>query len=197
SIPRCTQVPRVHPFNGAQQWIDDPGFDLSHHVRRVAIPRPGDDADLSRAIAHALERPLDLDRPLWECWVIEGLKGDQWAILMKIHHYLADGNSAAQLLTRLCDEADSDIFANHVGSEQVSPSQVQKRSWADALWRASAVAGGVTTTLAGAMWPVMRTSPTRPVTTMRRYSTGRVPPTPRDPRCTKFRAPPNHVPLSA
>ena len=54
SIPRCTQVLRIHPFTGAQQWIDAPGFDLGHHVRRVAIPRPGDDAEFSRAIAHAL-----------------------------------------------------------------------------------------------------------------------------------------------
>ena len=105
SMPRSAQVLRIHPFNGAQQWIDDPGFDLSNHLRRVAIPHPGDDAELSRAIARALERPLDLDRPLWECWVIEGLKGNRWAILMKIHHCLADGNSAAHLLTRLCDEA--------------------------------------------------------------------------------------------
>ena len=62
--------------------------------------------------------------PLWECWIIEGLKGNQWAILMKVHHCLADGISAAQLLTRLCDEADGDTFANHVGANQVCASQV-------------------------------------------------------------------------
>jgi diacylglycerol O-acyltransferase len=197
SIPRCTQVLRVHPFNGVQQWIDDPGFDLRHHVRRVAIPRPGDDAELSRAIAHALERPLDLDCPLWQCWVIEGLKGNQWAILMKIHHYLADGISAAQLLTRLCDEADSDVFANHVGAKQVPPSHVQRQSWADAIWRASAVAGTVTSSLAAAIWPAMRTSPTGPVTTMRRYRTVRVPLAAVDDVCSKFRVTINDVALAA
>ena len=61
------------------------------------FPRPGDETELSRAIAHALERPLDLDRPPWECWVIEGLKGNRWAILMKIHHCLLDGNPAAHI----------------------------------------------------------------------------------------------------
>jgi diacylglycerol O-acyltransferase len=197
SIPRCTQVLRVHPFNGAQQWIDHPGFDLSHHVRRVSIPRPGDDAELSGAIAHALERPLDLECPLWECWVIEGLKDNKWAILMKIHHYLADGLSAAQLLTRLCDETDSDIFANHVGAKQISPSQVQKRSWADALWRASTVTGSVTSTLAGAIWSALRTSTTGPVTTMRRYSTVRVPLAAVDDVCSKFRVTTNDVALAA
>jgi diacylglycerol O-acyltransferase / wax synthase len=195
SIPRCTQVLRIHPFNGAQQWIDDPRFDLRHHVRRVAIPRPGDDTELSRAIAHALERPLDPDFPLWECWIIEGLKSNQWAILMKVHHYLADGISAAQLLTMLCDEADSDIFANHVGSKQVRPSQVQKRGWADALWRASALAETVTSNLAGTLWP--GASSTAPVTTMRRYGTVRVPLAEVDDVCGKFRVTTNDVALAA
>jgi diacylglycerol O-acyltransferase len=197
SIPRCTQLLRIHPFNGAQQWIDDPRFDLRHHVRRVAIPDPGDDAELSHAIAHALERPLDLDFPLWECWIIEGLKGDQWAILMKVHHYLADGISAAQLLAGLCDEADSDIFANHVGSKQVYPSQAQKRGWPDALWRASALAGTVTSNLAGAIWPAARASSTTPVTTMRRYSTVRVPLAAVDDVCGKFKVTTNDVALAA
>ena len=192
TIPRCTQVLRA-------EWIDDPGsgFDLTHHVRRVALPRPGDDTELFRAIAHALERPLDLDRPLWECWVIEGLKGKQWAILMKVHHCLADGISAAQLLSRLCDDADSDTFANHVGAKQVPPSHVDTRSWTDALWRASAVAGTVTSALAGAIWPAARTTPSGPVTTMRRYSTVRVPIAAVDSVCRKFGVTTNDVALAA
>ena len=115
SLPRYTQLLRTHPSDSVQEWIDYPGFDLAQHVHRVAIPSPGDDAELFRAVAYALERPLDLDRPLWECWVIEGLKNNQWAILMKIHHCLADGISAAHILTRLCDDADIDTFTDHVG----------------------------------------------------------------------------------
>ncbi len=194
SIPRCTQLLRAQPFN--QEWIDYPEFDLTHHVRRVAIARPGDETELSRAIAHALERPLDLDRPPWECWVIEGLKGNRWAILMKTHHCLADGNSAAHLLTRLCDDADSDIFANHTEAKRVS-SQAQERSWVDALWRASSLAGTVTSTLAGAIWPAMRTSPIGPVTTPRRYSTVRVAIADVDSVCRKFGVTANDVALAA
>ncbi len=195
SIPRCTQLLRKHPLH--PEWVDYPEFDLTHHVRQVAIPRPGDETELSRAIAHALERPLDLDRPLWECWVIDGLKGNRWAILMKIHHCLADGNSAAHLLTRLCDDADSDMFANHVGAKQVSPPQVEKRSWADALWRAATVAGTVTSTLAGAIWPAVRTSPIDSLTTMRRYGTVRVPIADVDSVCRKFGVSVNDVALAA
>ncbi|CQD07417.1 putative diacylglycerol O-acyltransferase [Mycobacterium lentiflavum] len=195
SIPRCTQVLRTHPFSGAQHWTDDPGFDLAHHLRVVAVPRPGDEADLSRAIAHALERPLELDRPLWECWVIEGLRG-KWAILMKVHHYLADATPAAHLLTRLCDDADSEMFANHVAPEADS-APARKQGWAETLWRASAAATTVTTTLAEAVWSAAHASSTAPAVTMRRYSTVRVPLAAVDAVCGKFRVTTNDVALAA
>ncbi|OBK44172.1 wax ester/triacylglycerol synthase domain-containing protein [Mycobacterium sp. 1081908.1] len=188
SIPRCTQLLQTESF----EWIDCPGLDFAHHVHRVAVRRPGDDAELSRAIAHALERPLDLDRPLWECWVIEGLKGNRWAILMKVHHWLADGHSAAHLLTRLCDDADRDTFANHAGAKAAAAPQDPKRGWADALGRAA----GLADTLVGAMWP-----PARPavgaVTTMRKYGTVRVPRADVDRICRKFGVSVNDVALAA
>jgi diacylglycerol O-acyltransferase / wax synthase len=190
SIPRCTQLLRTQKFN--QEWVDYPEFDLTNHVRRVAIPRPGDETELSRAIARALERPLDLDRPLWECWVIEGLKGNRWAILMKIHHCLADRHSAAHLLTRLCDDADSDTFVNHAGTKQVSLQQAPKPGWADALERAAALAG----TLVGTMWPAARPS-IDAVTTMRRYATVRIPISDVDSVCRKFGVAANDVALAA
>lgn len=188
SIPRCTQVLRTQNFH----WVDYPEFDLTHHVRRVAIPRPGDDTGLSRVIAHALERPLDLDRPLWECWVIEGLKGNRWAILMKIHHGLADGNSAAHLLSRLCDDADGNAFANTSDAKRVSPPPTRKAGWADALGRATALAES----LAGAVFPVTR-PPVDSVTTRRRYSALRVPIADVDGVCRKFGVPVNDVALAA
>jgi WS/DGAT/MGAT family acyltransferase len=192
SIPRYTQLLRTQTL----EWIDYREFDLTRHVRRIAIARPGDDAELSRAIAHTLERPLDLDRPPWECWIIEGLKGNRWAILIKIHHCLTDGNSAAHVLTRLCDDAGSDTFANHVGAKPVSPPQAEKRGWADALGRATALAGTVTDTLVGTMWPAARPS-MHPVTTMRRYGTVRVPIADVDTVCRKFGVTVNDVALAA
>ncbi len=152
AIPRCTQVLRTHPFEDAHEWSDYPAFDLSHHVRPVALPQPGDDAELFGAITYALERPLDLDRPLWECWVIEGLQHDRWAILMKVHHRMADGISAVQILTRLCDDADGDAFANHLGVKPVSDAKPQ--NWADTLLRASAGSlARAAQVAASAIWP--------------------------------------------
>ncbi len=112
AIPRCTQVLRSQPFDvSPPKWFDDPEFDLARHVRRIAVPRPGDDSELFRVVARVLERRLDRDRPLWECWVIEGLKGNRWAMLMKVHHCMADGISATRILARLCDDIDGDAFA--------------------------------------------------------------------------------------
>lgn len=197
SIPRCTQILRFNAFNGDRQWTEDPEFDVAHHVRRIAALRPGDEADLSRAIAHALERPLARNRPLWECWVIEGLKGKQWAILMKIHHHLADGTSAAQLLTRLCDDADSEAFANRVAGKDVSSEDTPQRGWVDTLWRASAVAGALTNTVTAAVWPAALTSTLGTTATMRRYQTVRISRTAVEHVCDKFGVTPNDVALAA
>ncbi|BBZ37698.1 diacylglycerol O-acyltransferase [Mycobacterium conspicuum] len=191
AIPRCRQVLLTHPFDGGEDWTDYPGFDLAHHVRRVALPQPGDDAELFQAITHALERPLDLDRPLWECWIIEGLRNKKWAILMKVHHRMADGVSAAHLLTRLCDDADGDMFANHVGVKPVS--ETPTRTWAETLLRASA--GAFTRAAEAVIWPGAQLS--RPVTTMRRYGTVRVPVAAVDAVCRKFGVTANDVALAA
>ncbi len=191
-IARCTQLLRAHPRN--QEWINCPDFDLAHHVRRVAVPHPGDEAELSRVIAHVLERPLDLDRPPWQCWVIEGLKGNRWAILMKTHHGLLDGNSAARLISRLCDDADADTFANSVAGKEVSPPVAGRPGWVDALWRATSAAGNLTGALVGAMWPVVRTEA---ATASRRYSAVRVPIADVDSVCRKFGVSANDVALAA
>ncbi|OBH01500.1 diacylglycerol O-acyltransferase [Mycobacterium sp. E342] len=190
SIPRCTQLLRPHPAH--HEWVDCPGFDLGRHVRRVAIPRPGDEAELAAAIAHALERPLRPDRPPWECWVIEGLKGNRWAILMKTHHRLTDGNSPAQLLTRLCDDADAAAFANTPAAEPVSRAPRRRNDWPDALWRMSWTATGA---VLGAVWPALRTHDRAAV--LRRYATVRVPIADVDRVCRRFGATVNDVALAA
>ncbi len=193
SMPRCTQVLRAHP--ASQEWIDCDELDLAHHVRHMAILRPGDDTELSRAVALALEHPLDPDRPPWECWVIEGLTGNRWAILMKTHHGLLDGNSAAHLLSRLCDDADGDAFANHAESKQVSPPLAKRQGWVDALWRVSSVANTVTNNLVGAVLPDRRTPDA--AAAPRRYSTVRVPIADVDKVCRKFGVTANDVALAA
>src|SRR5436190_13497015 len=77
-------------------WIDDPDFDLEYHVRELALAPPGTDEQLAEQVARIVSRPLDRARPLWELYLIHGLKGAHKAVMTKIHHSVIDGMSGAE-----------------------------------------------------------------------------------------------------
>lgn len=79
-------------------WIEDPDFDLAYHVRRATIPEPGTRREMDDLIADIAGWPLDRRRPLWQIFVLEGLAGGRIVVLIKVHHAVADGVAAAQLL---------------------------------------------------------------------------------------------------
>src|ERR1700731_146848 len=83
-IPRCTQILRTHPLDlGSPEWVDDPHFDISRHLYRVALPEPGDDAELFQMIATLMQHRLGPGRPLWGGWSIEGLTDNTRVLVMK------------------------------------------------------------------------------------------------------------------
>jgi WS/DGAT/MGAT family acyltransferase len=87
-------------------WADDIDFDLDFHVRELALPSPGDDAQLAEQVARIVSRPLDRAKPLWELYLISGLNGSthpHTAMLTKIHHALIDGMSGAEIMGLLLD----------------------------------------------------------------------------------------------
>jgi len=84
-------------------WVDDPDFDIEYHVREIALPRPGSDAQLTEQVSRLHARPLDRSRPLWEIYLITGLARKRAAVYTKIHHAAIDGASGAELLTVLLD----------------------------------------------------------------------------------------------
>ncbi|BBX82949.1 wax ester/triacylglycerol synthase family O-acyltransferase [Mycolicibacterium aubagnense] len=105
TIARMRQVLHSYPLDiSAPQWVTAPHFDIGHHVRRHTVTAPGDDAAVYRAVADVMERRLDRSRPLWEAWVLDGLRDGRWAMLVKLHHCIADGVSAAALLAAVCDD---------------------------------------------------------------------------------------------
>ena len=93
-----------HPY-----WIEDERFDLEYHVRHVALPRPGDWRQFCIQVSRIHARPLDLSRPLWELYLVEGLDAfldlppDSFAILTKIHHAAIDVKNGAEITTLLHD----------------------------------------------------------------------------------------------
>src|SRR5208282_4873666 len=99
-VPRYRQKVRFVPLAaGAPIWVDDPHFSLDYHLRHTAIPRPGDEEQLRRLAARVFSQHLDRGKPLWELWVVEGLKSGRWALLSKVHHCMVDGVAATDLMS--------------------------------------------------------------------------------------------------
>ena len=90
-------------------WIEDEQFDLEYHVRHVALPRPGDWRQFCIQASRIHARPLDLARPLWEIYLVEGLDSllglpkDSFALLTKVHHSAIDLSGGAEITTLLHD----------------------------------------------------------------------------------------------
>jgi WS/DGAT/MGAT family acyltransferase len=90
-------------------WIDDPNFDLEYHVRHIALPKPGDWRQFCIQASRIHARPLDLNRPLWEIYVIEGLDSfldlpeGSFALLTKVHHAAIDVEHGAEIAMLLHD----------------------------------------------------------------------------------------------
>jgi len=97
-IPRYRQRLARIPVERHPVWVDDPSFNIQYHVRHVSLPRPGDERQLKRLIGLLMSQKLDHSKPLWETWVIEGLDGGRFAILIRSHHSMVDGIAGVSVL---------------------------------------------------------------------------------------------------
>ncbi len=90
-------------------WVDDEHFDLEYHVRHGRLPEPGDWRQFCIHMARYHSRPLDMNRPLWEMFVVEGLDNVAWlpkgsyALATKIHHAAVDGKAIMDFFGALAD----------------------------------------------------------------------------------------------
>ncbi|MBM9464581.1 wax ester/triacylglycerol synthase family O-acyltransferase [Aeromicrobium sp. YIM 150415] len=106
-VPRYRQLPRHVPGGvGLPVWVDDEHFDITLHVRRSALPRPGTMDALHELVGRLIARRLDHDRPLWELYLIEGLEDGKSALLFKAHQALVDGSHTVDLAQVLLEETD-------------------------------------------------------------------------------------------
>ncbi|KGN32322.1 diacylglycerol O-acyltransferase [Knoellia sinensis KCTC 19936] len=107
-VPRYRQRVRTVPGRVANPvWIDDERFDVTYHVRRSALPRPGGDEQLEELIARIQPRPLDRTRPLWEVYLVEGLAEDRFAIITKTHQALVDGVNAVDIAHLILEDSQT------------------------------------------------------------------------------------------
>lgn len=104
AVPRLRQrvVANVGRFS-PPMWVDDPEFDLAHHVWRVAVPSPGTEAELHELAVRLLLEPFERSRPLWEFVVIEGLVDGRAALFQKMHHTITDGEGGVRLAEQFVD----------------------------------------------------------------------------------------------
>jgi len=92
TVPRLRQrLLRVPPGCGRPVWVDDPGFDIRRHVRQVRCRSLGDEPALLDTAAALITERLPLSRPPWSAVLVTGLAGDAAALVIVVHHVLADG----------------------------------------------------------------------------------------------------------
>ena len=103
-IPRLRQRVMPAPANlTSPVWVDDPDFDLNTHVRHIALPKPGTMRQLLDLATLIVADPFDRSRPLWQFYVIEGLRGGKSALVQKTHHTITDGEGGVELAMHFLD----------------------------------------------------------------------------------------------
>jgi diacylglycerol O-acyltransferase len=119
---RLVEIPwRLHH----PMWLEGCDVDLDYHLRRVTVPAPGGRRELDAVISRVASTPLDRDRPLWEFHFAEGLAGDRFALIGKVHHALADGVASVNLLARAMDIEGADQDERDTDDEGARPSATE------------------------------------------------------------------------
>lgn len=112
-------------------WVEDEEFDLEYHVRQIALPKPGNWRQLMDLVARLQAQQLDLARPLWVVYIIEGLnevpgvKAGCFGMFMKMHHATIDGVSGQEIQAAIHDfepvPADGSRYEPEPGRAQPAP----------------------------------------------------------------------------
>ncbi|MCW3015256.1 MAG: wax ester/triacylglycerol synthase family O-acyltransferase, partial [Solirubrobacterales bacterium] len=92
---RCVRMPALGA--GDPRWVDDPGFDIAHHVHELTLTAPGGPAELRELAGMLLSQRLDADRPLWQLYLVRGMGSDGFALIGQAHHALVDGIAAIEV----------------------------------------------------------------------------------------------------
>jgi diacylglycerol O-acyltransferase len=106
-VPRLLQELIWIPFEQHPVWVDDENFNLGYHLRHTSLPRPGGFSQLEDMASRIMAQRLDRSRPLWECWVLEGLQDSRFALILKTHHCMVDETGADLLEVLLSPDPDA------------------------------------------------------------------------------------------
>ncbi|AZT85165.1 wax ester/triacylglycerol synthase family O-acyltransferase [Marinobacter sp. NP-4(2019)] len=107
-------------------WQDDPLFDIDNHIHRIALPGAGDKAELQVLTSDLGSTALDTRRPLWDIHYIDNYDGG-CALLVRIHHCIADGISLVRVLLSLTDKTPETKLSHIATTTQPKESQAGGR----------------------------------------------------------------------
>jgi WS/DGAT/MGAT family acyltransferase len=119
-------------------WEDDPQFDVGNHVRLVAWPEPGGDAELCAVMGEAMSERLDRSRPLWEIVVVDSATRGRTALVVKMHHALVDGIAAIGVGTIIFDPTPEPLDL----PPPTGAAEQRQRMWVEELARLMPQLGG-------------------------------------------------------
>jgi WS/DGAT/MGAT family acyltransferase len=134
-LPRLRSKLRRVPGDGHPVWVDDAEFNLDYHLRQSSLPRPGTLQQLEKTAARIAASRLDRSRPLWDCWVIEGLENGRFALIVKMHKALAAYSHSDLLGTVLSIDEERTAIAIRAYRPRPAPSPAELfsleviRSW--------------------------------------------------------------------
>jgi WS/DGAT/MGAT family acyltransferase len=120
---------------GAAVWTEDRSFDIAHHLHLHRLNGGGQGA-LAALAEELMAEPLDLNRPLWQLHLVTGLRGGRFAVLLKLHHAMADGLRAVELSVGLLDGYTDAVPAAAGRTEDAAAG-----SWSSLLGMARSMAG--------------------------------------------------------
>src|SRR5262245_38258544 len=133
-VPRFRQKLRFVPYGqGRPVWVDDPRLNLAYHVRHTSLPEPGSEKQPRVLAARIFSQQLDRSKPLWELWLVEGLKGGRFAVIGKTHHCLVDGISGVDITTVLFDTDRSPEPPEALETWQPEPEPTESQVLSEAL----------------------------------------------------------------
>lgn len=149
---RSFQTP-IAPFNqrlksrfGQFYWEEDDHFDLEHHFRHSALPKPGRIRELLSLVSVKHSALMDRERPMWECHLIEGIRGKRFAVYYKAHHCMLDGVAAMRMTMKLLSDDASrrdlpPLWAMENERAKRKPGSIEKASQGSVIGSLTAILG--------------------------------------------------------
>ncbi|MEV4347516.1 wax ester/triacylglycerol synthase domain-containing protein [Actinoplanes sp. NPDC049596] len=104
-IPRLRQ--RIVRTRRGPAWADDCSFDPARHIYTRRCRRPCNERSVLEVVVPEVTWWLRRDRPLWRAIFVTGLAEGRTALVLIVHHALADGLGGLAVLNALMDGGGS------------------------------------------------------------------------------------------